>query len=91
MIGLGTIINVAGILAGGLLGMLFGGLINEKMQQTLMKTMGFCTAVLGLAGTMEKMLVRLELDLYYLEHHNLWLDACILAQTFCRIVSGKRF
>ena len=57
MIGLGTIINVAGILAGGLLGMLFGGLINEKMQQTLMKTMGFCTAVLGLAGTMEKMLV----------------------------------
>ncbi len=57
MIGLGTIINVAGILVGGLLGMLFGGLINEKMQHTLMKTMGFCTAVLGLAGTMEKMLV----------------------------------
>ncbi|MGX8696400.1 MAG: sugar transferase, partial [Prevotella sp.] len=45
----------------------------------------------GYTDTMEKMLVRLELDLYYLEHHNLWLDACILAQTFCRIVSGKRF
>ncbi|MBQ9421320.1 MAG: DUF554 domain-containing protein [Lachnospiraceae bacterium] len=57
MIGLGTIINIGGILLGGMLGLLFGGFLNERMQMTLMKTMGVCTAVLGLAGTMEKMLV----------------------------------
>ena len=54
--GLRTIINVAVIVAGGLLGLVFGRFINERMQDTLMKTMGFCTAILGLAGTMEKML-----------------------------------
>lgn len=45
----------------------------------------------GYTDTMEKMLVRLEMDLYYLDHHSLWMDARILGQTFCRILSGKRF
>jgi len=45
----------------------------------------------GYADSMEKMLRRLELDLYYLEHQSLWMDAKILFQTFASIVTGKVF
>jgi len=45
----------------------------------------------GYTDTMEKMLRRLELDLYYLEHMSLWMDIKILAKTFWSIVSGKKF
>jgi len=41
--------------------------------------------------TPEKMLRRLELDLYYLEHRSLFLDLKILWLTFCRIVAGRKF
>lgn len=45
----------------------------------------------GYTDTMEKMLIRLEMDLYYLEHQSLWLDAKILMETFFSIISGRRF
>ena len=45
----------------------------------------------GYTDTMEKMLKRLELDLYYLEHQSLWMDVKILLNTFTSIVSGKVF
>ena len=45
----------------------------------------------GYTDTMEKMLIRLDMDLYYLEHQSLWLDAKILIQTFAYIVFGKKF
>jgi lipopolysaccharide/colanic/teichoic acid biosynthesis glycosyltransferase len=45
----------------------------------------------GYTDTMEKMLRRLEMDLYYLEHHSLWLDAKILMQTFLSIIFGRKF
>jgi lipopolysaccharide/colanic/teichoic acid biosynthesis glycosyltransferase len=45
----------------------------------------------GYTDTMEKMLRRLELDLYYLEHRSLWLDAKLLLQTFLNIAFGKKF
>lgn len=45
----------------------------------------------GYTDTMEKMLKRLEMDLYYLEHQSLLMDAKILWQTFTSIVSGKVF
>lgn len=45
----------------------------------------------GYADTMEKMLRRLEYDLYYLGHRSAWFDFKILFQTFCRIVFGKIF
>ena len=45
----------------------------------------------GYTDTMEKMLRRLELDLYYLEHRSLWLDAKLLVQTFLNIAFGKKF
>jgi lipopolysaccharide/colanic/teichoic acid biosynthesis glycosyltransferase len=40
---------------------------------------------------MEKMLIRLEMDLYYLEHQSLMLDLKILGQTFLYIAFGKKF
>lgn len=45
----------------------------------------------GYTDTMEKMLKRLEMDLYYLEHQSLWMDAKILWYTFANIISGKIF
>ena len=45
----------------------------------------------GYTDTIEKMLIRLEMDLYYLEHQSLWTDAKILMATFFNIVSGKKF
>lgn len=45
----------------------------------------------GYTDTIEKMLVRLEMDLYYLEHQSLWMDAKILWKTFIQIISGKVF
>ena len=45
----------------------------------------------GYTDTMEKMLQRLEYDLYYLGHRSAWFDFKILFQTFCRIVFGKIF
>jgi len=45
----------------------------------------------GYTDTMEKMLKRLEMDLYYLEHRSWALDFKILGLTFARIAFGKVF
>lgn len=51
----------------------------------------YATLYNGYTDTMEKMLRRLELDLYYLEHRSWWFDCKILVKTFCNIVFGKKF
>ena len=51
----------------------------------------YATLYNGYTDTMEKMLRRLELDLYYLEHRSLWLDFKLLILTFINIVFGKKF
>lgn len=56
MAGLGTLINVAGILAGGLCGLLFGKKMGGRYQDNLMMANGLCVLFLGIAGAMEKML-----------------------------------
>lgn len=56
MIGLGTLINCAGILAGGLLGLLLGRFVKDNVQDSLTKTCGICTLFIGLAGAMTGML-----------------------------------
>lgn len=56
MAGLGTVINVAGVLAGGLIGILFGRLIEERYQNTLMSAAGICVLFIGVGGTLEQML-----------------------------------
>ena len=56
MIGLGTIINTAAILAGGFLGALFGRFLHDSAQDTLMKVCGVGTLFIAVTGTLEKML-----------------------------------
>ena len=51
----------------------------------------YATLKNGYTDTIDKMLIRLEMDLYYLEHQSLWTDAKILWRTFANIVSGKIF
>lgn len=56
MFGLGTIINVAAIVAGGLLGLLFGKLLKERHQDALTKVCGISVLFIGIAGALEGML-----------------------------------
>lgn len=56
MIGTGTIINTAAILVGGLLGLLFGRFLKDRVQDTLCKTCGVCTLFIGISGSLERML-----------------------------------
>ena len=45
----------------------------------------------GYTDTMEKMLVRLDMDLEYLQKRSLWLDFKLIVTTFLFIVNGKKF
>ena len=54
--GLGTIINVAAIVAAGLLGAAVGKLLNERLQDGLAKAAGVCVLFIGIAGVMQGML-----------------------------------
>ena len=55
-VGLGTLINVACIVAGGLVGLLGRSLITERLQEALLKSCGVAVLFVGLAGALEKML-----------------------------------
>ncbi len=63
MIGLGTIINMAAIVVGGAIGLLGRHLLNDRIQDTLMKANGLCVLFIGAAGALQKML--------YIEHGEL--------------------
>lgn len=56
MPGLGTIINTAAIIIGGLCGLLFGRFLKERCQDTLQKTCGICVLFIGIGGALEGML-----------------------------------
>ena len=56
MPGLGTIINVAAIVVAGLLGTGAGKLLNERLQDGLVKASGICVLFLGMAGALQGML-----------------------------------
>ena len=56
MAGLGTIINSAAIVVGGVFGLLFGKILNERIQDSLQKASGICVLFIGIAGAMEGML-----------------------------------
>lgn len=51
----------------------------------------YATLFNGYTDTVEKMLKRLEYDLYYLRHRSIWFDWKILFMTFAGIVFGKKF
>lgn len=55
MFGLGTIINTAAIVAGGILGALFGKLLKQRHQDSLSKACGISVLFLGIGGALEGM------------------------------------
>jgi lipopolysaccharide/colanic/teichoic acid biosynthesis glycosyltransferase len=63
----------------------------EKLYQIRPGVTSYATLKNGYTDTIEKMLKRLEYDLYYLEHQSLWMDVKILYTTFYNIISGKIF
>ena len=56
MIGLGTLINAAAIVAGGVLGRLFGRRLTQRFQDTLNKACGVSVLFIGIGGALEGML-----------------------------------
>ena len=56
MHGLGTIVNVAAIVVGGLAGLLGGRRIPERLQKTLMSAMGVSVLFVGVSGALSQML-----------------------------------
>lgn len=56
MFGLGTIINTAFIIIGGILGHFFGKLLNERIQNALPVACGVSVLFIGIGGALEGML-----------------------------------
>ena len=56
MIGLGTIINVAGIVAAGIIGHFFGRFVKPAQQEALTKCCGLSVMFIAIAGAMQVML-----------------------------------
>ena len=63
----------------------------EYLYQIRPGVTSYATLYNGYTDTMEKMLRRLEYDLYYLGHRSWWFDFKVLFNTFCAIVFGKKF
>ena len=55
MFGLGTIINTAAVLVGGLIGLLFKKGIKERYEKTLMAACGVSTIFIGVTGALQGM------------------------------------
>ena len=55
--GFGTIVNMLAILIGGILGILFGKFLSQKIQQTLELSCGVAVIFIGAGGTLSKMLI----------------------------------
>ena len=51
----------------------------------------YATLYNGYTDTLDKMLTRLDLDLYYLRNHSVWFDMKVLGMTFLSIISGRKF
>jgi uncharacterized membrane protein YqgA involved in biofilm formation len=55
--GIGTLANVAAILAGGLIGLCFKGGLKQQYQDTVIRTLGLSTIFIGAGGALSHMLV----------------------------------
>lgn len=58
----------------------------ELLYQTRPGITSYAALYNGYTDTMEKMLKRLEMDLYYMEHNSLWTDMKILLKTFGKAI-----
>lgn len=56
MPGLGTVINCAGVIGGGILGMMIKKGLSERFQNILIQAVGLCVIFLGISGTLTEML-----------------------------------
>ncbi len=56
MVGLGTLINAAAIVAGGLIGLFLGKLFKEEQQEALTKACGISVLFIAVSGAMQGML-----------------------------------
>lgn len=56
MIGFGTIINCIGIVIGGVLGLVFGNLMKERLQEILMTATALCVLFIGIGGVLQEMM-----------------------------------
>ena len=52
MVGMGTVANVAAILGGGALGLLFRGGLREGLQQAVIRVLGLAVILIGLSGAL---------------------------------------
>lgn len=57
MIGLGTIVNTAAVVAGGVLGLLLKNGVAKKFEAILMQALGLATVFIGAGGVLKYMLV----------------------------------
>ena len=57
MLGLGTIINTIGIVAGGIFGVLFRKVLKQRVQDTLRMAVGVAVLFIGISGALEGILV----------------------------------
>ncbi len=57
MIGLGTIVNVAAVVAAGFIGVFVKGGIKERFQSTIMGVLGIATMFIGASGTLQEMFI----------------------------------
>ena len=56
MVGMGTIINVGAIIIGGILGLLFGNLLQKRYQEILMTAVAVCVLFIGIGGALQEMM-----------------------------------
>ncbi len=56
MFGLGTIINVAAIVAGGVIGLVCSRAISGRYQETLLQAIGVCVIFVGISGAVQEMM-----------------------------------
>ena len=56
MVGLGTLVNTAAVLAGGGIGLALKHGLRAPVQKTILQAMGMATILIGLAGTLQQML-----------------------------------
>ena len=55
--GFGTVVNVIGIIVGGIIGLIGGRLLTKKLQTTLQMSCAVAVIFIGISGTLSKMLM----------------------------------
>lgn len=60
MPGLGTLLNAAAIVLGGLLGLMFRSKLSPSLQENLVRTVALCCIFIGIEGTIEEAMTIVE-------------------------------